>query len=163
MGRCDLDPEACFAEHIARRLDGCRAGAGGWRACCPTHDDHKPSLTISPGKGLRFVWTCHARPGCDAGDIRRALLARGVDERCLGSYGRRPAPSSSRDRQVLADIEQIITDDHANPQRMRLLIGMALWECGRQEAATKLGISRATMYRAVSPVRQTPRNRQSHG
>ena len=45
------------ARTIAKALGGRKAGAG-WMARCPAHDDHEPSLSITPGEDgkvlLRF-------------------------------------------------------------------------------------------------------------
>lgn len=151
--RCGLKPETCVEVHICPVLDDVRPGKDRWSARCPAHVDHKGSLSISLGtKGQPIVWNCFAR--CDPAYVRRAMIAKGISPLCLPWE---PPRDAERERDVLAEVEQIVMDDDANPQRIRLLIGMALWDCGKVEAAAKLGISRATMYRAVSPVRQKPR------
>lgn len=149
-----------MADHLGLALDVRPGSNGQWAARCPGHDDAKRSLSLTIGsKGQRIVWKCHA--GCEAGEVRRAMLAKRISPSCIPwnpvrERASKPAPAPDRD--VLAEIEQIILAEEGNPQRMRLLIGMALWDCGRKEAAEKLGISRATAYRAVSPVRQNCRS-----
>jgi len=84
--RCHLGllPNPCAWNHVAAALPIGREGSQSNRAC-PCHDDRKASLSINPGKIVRVVWNCGAE--CDPGDIRDALLGRGVDESCLGRYG----------------------------------------------------------------------------
>lgn len=159
MRRCDLLPEDCVADHLCPKLNARpRPNKRGWVADCPACGG-KNKLSISTGSLQRVVWECHR--GCTAITVKRAMLAAKVLPACIPwePPGRDvPAPEPERtDQERLAEIEQIILSDSGNPQRIRLLIGMTLWDCGRAEAAGKLGISRATAYRAVSPVRQTPR------
>lgn len=55
------------------RLD-CRpraAGTNQWTACCPAHDDRRPSLSIGLGDDDRVLLTCHS--GCDPADVVEAL------------------------------------------------------------------------------------------
>jgi hypothetical protein len=53
------------------QLDGVKSQKGGWIACCPAHDDKKPSLSISEGNDGRILLTCHA--GCPTDAIVDAL------------------------------------------------------------------------------------------
>lgn len=39
-----------------------KRSGNGWSACCPAHDDHRPSLSVSPGEKHPVVIHCHA--GC---------------------------------------------------------------------------------------------------
>lgn len=79
-----LDPGPCAYVHVAAVLPIGREGTRSVRLC-PCHDDRKASLSINPGRIQRVVWNCGAE--CDPGDIRAALLGKGVDESCLGRYG----------------------------------------------------------------------------
>ena len=54
---------------LAARLDAKREG-NGWRAKCPAHDDHTPSLMIADGR-LGVVVKCHA--GCTQEAVLAAL------------------------------------------------------------------------------------------
>lgn len=47
-----------------------RSGAN-WSACCPAHDDHRPSLSVGPGDNYPVVLHCHA--GCEPGEVIEAL------------------------------------------------------------------------------------------
>lgn len=63
------------AEAIATSLDGKRRGAG-WRARCPAHDDHSPSLDIDTGDDGRPLVICRA--GCTQDAVIAALRLRGT-------------------------------------------------------------------------------------
>lgn len=68
------------AESIARALGGKRSGKG-WKACCPAHDDHDPSLSIDEGDVGKVLVNCHA--GCEQDAVINALRTKGLwpDER----------------------------------------------------------------------------------
>ena len=63
------------AEKIARALGGATRSAGAWKARCPAHDDHDPSLSISDQDGKILVH-CHAGCSQDAviGELSRIGL-----------------------------------------------------------------------------------------
>jgi len=64
---------AMTAESIAKALGGHRAGST-WTACCPAHEDRKPSLSIGSGKDGKVLVSCHA--GCDQRDVIGILRRR---------------------------------------------------------------------------------------
>src|SRR5438093_534376 len=73
------------AETVARALNGRRSG-GGWVACCPAHDDKKPSLSIADGENGTLLVHCHA--GCSQASVISKLksmelwsVSRGADNR----------------------------------------------------------------------------------
>jgi phage/plasmid-associated DNA primase len=45
--------------------------SGGWKACCPAHEDHSPSLSISEGTDGRILVKCHA--GCTTEQVVAAM------------------------------------------------------------------------------------------
>lgn len=51
-----------------------RRQGSGWRACCPVHDDHNPSLSIVEKDGP-ILLHCHA--GCSFDSVRAAILRLG--------------------------------------------------------------------------------------
>jgi DNA primase len=65
---------AMTAAEISQRLHGRRAGAG-YMACCPSHDDRNPSLSLKNENGKILVH-CHA--GCEQGAVVDALKALGL-------------------------------------------------------------------------------------
>lgn len=62
------------AQQIAAALEGRRNGSG-WIACCPSHDDRDPSLSISEGDAGPLV---HCFAGCAQTDVIAALRDRGL-------------------------------------------------------------------------------------
>ena len=84
---------------ILNGLDKVRKSGSGWVACCPGHDDHDPSLSISERDGKVLV---HCWAGCSQKDVISALRAMGL----WGSEQRdarpRPAPRP-RDTALDAD------------------------------------------------------------
>ncbi len=58
-------------ESILNRLDKVKSNSNGYLACCPAHDDHSPSLSISEGDGGRVLLKCFA--GCKPEAIVSAL------------------------------------------------------------------------------------------
>lgn len=59
------------AEQLLPRLDQLKeTGAGTWMACCPAHDDRRPSLSIKQVDDRVLV---HCFAGCDASDVTAAV------------------------------------------------------------------------------------------
>ena len=58
------------AAELAAGVKAWPAG-GGWLACCPAHDDRKPSLSIDSGDDGRVLLHCHA--GCEVEAVCAAL------------------------------------------------------------------------------------------
>jgi hypothetical protein len=97
--RCKLGayrgPE-CAHDHVARALN---KGIGGSRSLrlCPGHDGREATLSINAGDIFRVVWNEQAATcELDDLDIHSLLLAKGVDESCLGTYGLRKQASRER-------------------------------------------------------------------
>lgn len=66
---------AVNAATVAAVLDKAKRTGAGWQACCPAHDDHNPSLSISD-EGDKVLVHCHA--GCDQRAVVDAIEARGI-------------------------------------------------------------------------------------
>jgi 5S rRNA maturation endonuclease (ribonuclease M5) len=66
---------AVNAATVAAVLDNARQTSTGWQACCPVHDDRKPSLSITDQDDKVLVF-CHA--GCDQRAVVDAIAARGI-------------------------------------------------------------------------------------
>ena len=77
------------AQEIVKALDGRWHGSYGM-ACCPGHDDHDPSLSVSEAQDGTLLVKCHA--GCDQGTVWAALQDRGLVQRAED----RPAPRRRR-------------------------------------------------------------------
>lgn len=82
-----------YLERIAQELNGQRSGKG-LMVCCPAHDDHNPSLSVSEGDGGRLLVRCFA--GCTQGNVIAALNARGLWP--ASSTMPAPAPIATRAR-----------------------------------------------------------------
>lgn len=80
---------ACIHDHVFPHLrDPQPAGAWGYRAIAPCHDDTTRSLSVSRGESGWVTWCCHAcmaRIGKDLmlARTRLALIKAEVPERCL--------------------------------------------------------------------------------
>jgi hypothetical protein len=96
-----------LAAEIGPALAGRQSGRG-WIACCPAHDDRRPSLSIRDGDNGKLPVHCHA--GCGQEDVIAAPRARGLWREKLSRSVLRGAPakcepdqdSSSRTRSALA-------------------------------------------------------------
>jgi RecA-family ATPase len=71
-----------------------RAGGKGWRAKCPAHDDHDPSLDIDEGDDGRALFVCRA--GCTQDSVISALEARGLWQQ------RKPNGGNGQHQQIVA-------------------------------------------------------------
>jgi hypothetical protein len=67
---------AMEAAQIAQSLKGRRDGRNSWKAKCPAHDDHDPSLHISVGHDGRTLVHCFT--GCSQKAVIDALKDRGL-------------------------------------------------------------------------------------
>lgn len=58
--------------------DPAKSGVSGWKTCCPAHDDHNPSLSVSEAEDGRVLLNCLT--GCE---FDRVLEACGLSKRDL--------------------------------------------------------------------------------
>ena len=56
---------------LLSRLKNVSKASGGWKACCPAHNDRSPSLSITEGSDGRILIKCHA--GCTAQQVVAAM------------------------------------------------------------------------------------------
>lgn len=59
--------------NVISKLEGVHGGNGSWTAKCPSHDDHRNSLSISEGSDGKILLKCHANHGCTAESIAAAM------------------------------------------------------------------------------------------
>jgi AAA domain/Domain of unknown function (DUF6371)/CHC2 zinc finger len=59
------------AAWLASKLEGSRRSGDGYVACCPSHDDKTPSLSINEDEKGKVLVYCHA--GCDQDEVIDAL------------------------------------------------------------------------------------------
>ena len=81
------------AEFIARHLQKPSGSGTKWTACCPAHDDKKPSLSLRD-EGDRVLWKCHT--GCTQDAVRQALKRQGL----LEPYDCTWSPPANRQQQL---------------------------------------------------------------
>jgi len=60
---------------VLARLKSVQPDGSGFKACCPAHEDHDPSLSISAGDDGKVLLHCHA--GCTFDEVCRAA---GIDQ-----------------------------------------------------------------------------------
>ena len=78
---------AALAAAIAHRCPQAQQHGDQWQACCPAHDDHTPSLSITPATDKVLLY-CHAQCPLDA-----ILAALGLTRRDLFVHGATLRPS----------------------------------------------------------------------
>ena len=81
---------AGLAAAIAHRCPQAQQHGDQWQACCPAHDDHTPSLSITPATDKVLVY-CHAQCPLDA-----ILAALGLTRRDLFVHGVTPHATAHR-------------------------------------------------------------------
>ena len=64
-------------QRLLARLSGVRESGGSYTACCPSHDDKTPSLSVKAGEDGRVLVYCHA--GCDTGSVVESVGLRMAD------------------------------------------------------------------------------------
>lgn len=107
-------------DKLLPRLDKVRRGKPDrWHACCPAHDDHNPSLSITKTSDGTLLLKCWA--GCTAAEIVTTvgLTLKDLFPNCVGRHPRR------------------------GPSQQAIQFERVLAECGRQqiEAGTTLSVS----------------------
>jgi putative DNA primase/helicase len=112
------------AEIMAKALGGRRTG-GGWIACCPAHEDRKPSLAITEAKGGKVLVRCHA--GCEQARVIAALRSRGL---WIGNSPRRFTRSAPR---VAGAARQ------GRDEAQRTKAALAIWQSARPPEGTPVG------------------------
>jgi hypothetical protein len=86
------------ARAITEALPGGRWHGSYGTACCPCHEDHEPSLSITDGQDERLLIHCFA--GCDPVDILHALNGRGLCDRSK-EFSARPGHHRDNGRAAL--------------------------------------------------------------
>lgn len=74
---------------ILNGLDKATKVSGGWKACCPSHNDHKPSLSIRESRSGNVLVKC--RSGCSQDEVIGALRGLGLWGSSDGIVRPRPA------------------------------------------------------------------------
>lgn len=82
---------ACLQNVLSRLEKVKSAGAKGWKACCPAHNDKSPSLAISETSDGTVLVKCWA--GCSAQSVVEAI---GMELRHLFPGGQRERTGPSK-------------------------------------------------------------------
>lgn len=64
-------------DDFLKRLKGVTKSGSGWTACCPAHDDQRPSLSIGVGKDACILVNCLA--GCATDNVLSAMGLKPAD------------------------------------------------------------------------------------
>lgn len=96
---------------ILSRLEWVQTTSTGWKACCPAHDDSRPSLSISETSDYTLLLHCFSGLHCDGASITAAV---GLNERYLYASlaavlhakknGTKPAATAGRTAAEVPDI-----------------------------------------------------------
>lgn len=68
-----------------------QTGGNQWTACCPSHDDRTPSLSITLSDAGKIVVHCHSDKGCDYKSIFKAV----------GMYGKQSESKAMTDEPLM--------------------------------------------------------------
>ena len=142
------------AREIVKALEGRWSGNSGI-ACCPSHDDHDPSLSVSEGQDGKLLVRCHG--GCSQESVISALKARDLWPQASRSTTRRatkakpkPAPNNAPvpDFRALFNQEPVDFWDYTDEK------GRLIGYTARRPAARRSATSSATRARScISPWR----------
>jgi putative DNA primase/helicase len=58
-------------DRVLSCLNGVERNGRGWKALCPAHDDHNPSLSVAEGDDGKVLLKCHR--GCANEDVIAAI------------------------------------------------------------------------------------------
>lgn len=98
-----------------RMLPGFKSsGKNQWEARCPSHEDHRASLSIGLGDDGRILLHCHA--GCD---LARILEAAGISQKDLFADNGNGHKAASDDRHIVAIYDYRTPDDDLSYQVVR--------------------------------------------
>lgn len=108
------------AEDIAKRLPKASRAGTGWQACCPAHNDKKPSLLLYDRTDGSIFARCQA--GCSFPEVRAALKSLGLWP--AGPNGRAQGPAAAKTRgrgEGEGSIVMPVPEDAPRPNYERLL------------------------------------------
>jgi hypothetical protein len=157
VARCDVPRLECLHDHIRHHLREPKPADSGRsiRALCPSHDDHRHSLSVGIGDSGGIAWNCFA--GCTQLQVRAGLIRDGVHPGCL------PIPRGDRD-DLIEQLWQILGSDTRDHAIVRLRIAAALDGYrkmprgdGLAALAARAGVSRRTAFSARQASTDNPR------
>jgi hypothetical protein len=98
------------AAFIANALQKSKQNGSDWMACCPAHDDHNPSLSISDGEDGKVLVKCFA--GCTQSNVIDALKAKRLwpEQSKNKLNGKHSAPQKTQKKRIVK------TYDYCDPR-----------------------------------------------
>jgi putative DNA primase/helicase len=109
------------AENIAKALNGRREGRV-WRALCPAHNDHSPSLVIQDSENGKVLVKCWA--GCGQDAVIRALSELGL------------WPNKGQLQRPISTVRATTKPEHSSDDTKRAAQASAIWEKSQPLAGT---------------------------
>ena len=124
---------AALAAAIAHRCPQARQHGDQWQACCPAHDDHTPSLSITPAADKVLVY-CHAQCPLDA-----ILAALGLTRRDLFVHGAAPRRHHNGHRRIVTTYDYV--DAHGVLVHQTVRLTPKAFRQRRPDPATPWGVA----------------------
>ena len=132
---CHTHSGPCRGAHIARPLGLIPnpRSPGDFEGPCPECGHGGYALSAPTRSKYRNIWSCNCRrcnngKGCPPGVIRQAMLRKGINPWCLGSYDG-AGPRAGIDPEAARRMDQAISDilavPHLKPSDMRIVIAEA--------------------------------------
>ena len=87
--------------------------ANGWQTICPSHDDHKPSLSVTEGDDGRVLWHCHA--GCEPPAVVEEIGLTMANLMPINRAFVDRTPKSLRKQRVVSTSAQVDADERTFP------------------------------------------------
>jgi len=152
----------CYAPHIANARPAKQPGS--IKGQCPAC--RKDALSVAPGRSARIVFYCHA--GCKQSVVRAALIAAGVPGGCVpqvrAKHAAAPTAEPRQQDHSARDsaMRDLIMDPEVPAAALRIALLQLLDGLGALDVQAKLGVSRATYYRAMRSIGRHRKAGQSH-
>lgn len=86
---------------VLDRLRGVKENGQGWKACCPVHDDHTPSLHVRLGEDGRVLIHCKAGCAIDAITAKLGLTMADLFP-----------PKEQQGRRIVAETDYHVRDEY---------------------------------------------------
>ncbi len=116
-------------KNVLARLRGVRqVGPGRWKALCPAHRDHSPSLSVREAEDAKVLLHCWA--GCSAEDVCRAIGLTVADlfpdnsRHIRGEKRPRPSRKEKELRELAARFDRACVNAH---RRLAVLFRAIGW------------------------------------
>jgi hypothetical protein len=161
MGGCRDEPITCRQKIAARfGLEPHKHKSWQFGGACPACGHGGFSITAGDQGHfpLRHIWYCNChRCGCDAAEVRTAMLRAGVDAGCLGGYARKAAATGGDGGELRAAMEGVLADGGIRALAdLKLRMAEVLWGAAPSDwdgfvaFAERAGVARSGRYDAAA-------------